>query len=593
MPQSQPLPLVLKPGVVKTQAQRVVEGRYTDLQWVRFVAGLPQKMGGWLKQTTALASGMIRALHAWRDLSSLEYMAAGTYKKLYVYERDFTQHDVTPLAATGTLGNNPFTTTNGSAIVSVSHANHGRNSGDTVVFSGATTTAGLNLNGTFTVLTVTNANAYTFTATGNANASTTGGGAAVAYSYEVSVGVERGVYGLGYGVGGYGLGTYGTARSSSTIFIEPRIWSFDHFGQILLSSYNGGTIYKWDPSVPGFGRASVITADAALPTNVRHMFITDERFVFALCEAMVVNWCTQGDYTVWTPATGNTANSRTLQGGTKLIAGRTLGNRVCLVWSDFALFIFQYTGSSSVYASRKVGENCGLVSPSAAITANGNAYWMGHKNFFYYNGAVQPIPNVNDVRDFIFGQLTSTQGYLCWGQYLDAYNEAIWFWVANADNEPSYYAIVNLDDFSWSTGQLIRSAGTKFSHGDTSPYFAGTDGNIYFHEQGHDADGVAIEATLTTGPSALKNGAVNYTIDGFNADFKDQAGDVLITLNAYDRLNHSVIDSETITIAPTDDLVDCRVGGRYISLTLVSNTVGGYFRFGKPDVFITPNGNQR
>lgn len=589
-----PIALTPPPGVVKSEADRVVEGRWTDTQWMRFVDGKPQKMGGYTVQTDTAASGMLRQLHAWRDLSSVEYMAGGTYRKLYVYERDFTQHDITPLASSGTLGTDPFDVTDGSTAVTVTHAAHGRNAGDTVIYDAATAGGGITIDGTYSVVTVPGAGSYTITHSAAATSTdTTTGGAAVTYEYEVSIGVEYGAYGLGYGVGGYGLGGYGEEHSGSTVFIEPRIWSFDHFGRILLAAYNGGAIYDWDPAdVPAWGRAAIV-ADA--PTDVRYMFITEERFVVALCEDMRVDWCTQGDYTNWTPATGNTANTRTLSEGTKLIAGRSLGNHISCIWSDFALYVLQYTGSSSVFSSRVAGKNCGLVSPSCAVTANGIAYWMGHTTFYLYNGSVQQIPNVADIRDYIFDNFRNTDGYgfLAWGQYLAKFNEIIWCYVALADTDPSYYVLLSLTDFSWATGTLDRVSGAAFSHGDTRPYFAGSDGHIYLHEDGVDGDGAAIRANITLGPSSLQAGAAIFNIDGVNADFYEQAGNISATFTAYDRLRSSTVDTQTVTIETTDDLIDLRLSGRYISMELVTDVVGGYFRFGKPDVMVSSNGTRR
>jgi hypothetical protein len=584
-----PIPLSPPPGIVKTESDRVVEGRWTDTQWMRFVSGRPQKMGGWVRQTTAVASGTIRQMHAWRDLASAEYMAAGTYRKLYVYERDFTQHDITPLDASGTL-TNPFTTVAGQSLVTVAHVGHGRNPGDTVIYSGASAVGGLTLNGPRTVVTVPGAGIYVIDAGAPASSSITGGGT-VGYQYEVSIGVERGVYGLGYGAGPYGIGTYGTERSSSTIFIEPRIWSFDHFGKILLSAFNGGSIYDWNPNaVPAWGRATKVP-DA--PTDVRHMFMTEERFVFALCEGMRVDWCSQGNYTIWTPAIDNTANTRTLGVGTKLVAGCSLGKALSCVWTDFALYIFQYTKTSSIFSSRVAGRNCGLVSPSCAVVAQGIAYWMGHSNFYLFNGSVQTIPNVQDIRDYVFDNLSAENAYLAWSEYLEKFNEVVWYYIAAGDTQPSYYVLLNLNDWSWAAGRLVRTAGAAFSHGDVRPYWAGEDGHIYLHEEGVDADGTAIRASIALGPSSLEGGRQLFNIDGIVADFHDQSGNIEATFSGWDRLRKATIDTETVTIGEDDDLIDLRLEGRYISLELVTNEIGGYFRWGKPDIMVSSNGTRR
>jgi hypothetical protein len=584
-----PVPLTPPPGIVKTESDRVEEGRWTDTQWMRFVNGRPQKMGGWEKQTTAIASGTLRTLHAWRDLQSIEYMAGGTYRKLYVYERDWTQHDITPLDASGTL-TDPFSTTDGSSIVTVAHAAHGRGTGDIVNYSGASAVGGLTIDGSYEVL-IAGASSFTIDVGSNATSTAGPGGGTVDYEYEIPIGVELGIYGLGYGAGPYGIGTYGTERPFSTIFIEPRIWSMDHFGRILLAAYNGGSLYHFDPEdVPAFGRATVV-ADA--PTDIRYMFVTEERFVFALCEAMRVDWASQNDYTLWTPADDNTANTRTLSEGTKLIAGASLGNHVSCVWSDFALYIFQYTGTTAIFSSRLAGRNCGLVSPSAKVTVNGIAYWMGHTNFYLYNGAVAFIPNVENVRAYVFDRLNAEQAFLCWAQYVAKYNEVIWFYIALGDTQPSYYALLSLNDYSWAAGQMVRTAGTAFSHGDTRPYMARDDGHIYLHEEGVDGDGEAVLASIRLAPSSLMKGAQLFNIDGMVADFEDQTGDITVTFEGWDRLRKPTVDSQTITITEDDDLVDLRLEGRYISLEMTTDVVGGYFRFGKPDVLISSNGTRR
>lgn len=585
-----PIPLTPPAGVVKSESDRVIEGRWADMQWMRFVSGKPQKRGGWARQTTSLSSGVLRALHAWRDLASVEYMAGGTYRKLYVYERDFTQHDITPLASSGTL-TDPFSTTDGLSIVSVAHINHGRSPGDSVTYSGASAVGGLTMSGTFSVVTVSGAGAYTIDAGTLAASTVAGGGGTVHYEYEVAIGTERGAYGLGYGVGRYGIGTYGTARSGSTVLIEPRVWSLDHFGKILLSAFNGGSIYSWDPNaVPSWGRAVKIQ-DA--PNDVRFMFITEEGFVMALCDGMRVDWCSQRDYSTWIPAEDNTANTRTLAEGTKLIAGKPLANHITLVWSDFALYVFQYTGSSSIFSSRLGGRNCGLISPSAAVTVNGIAYWMSHTTFKLYNGAVQSIPNVDDIRDYVFKNLRSEYGYLCWGQQIDQFDEAMWVWIALGDDEPNFYVSVNTTDYSWAAGRIERTSGTFFTHGDTRPYMASSDGHIYLHEEGYNADGVAIPAFVTLAPTSMQGGKANLNIDGINVDLHDQRGDVEIELVAYDRLRHPTIDSQTKTVTEDDDLIDYRICGRYVGMTISSDTVDGYFRFGKPDVLVSSNGTRR
>lgn len=583
-----PFPITPPPGVVLTESERVIEGRFIAASNVRFVRQRPQKIGGYLKAVSTPTSGVPRTLHAWRDLSFNSYLAAGTYRKLYVYDTNFAQNDITPFRATGTLGTNPFTTTNGSSIITVAHSGNGVNAGDTVIFAGATGFAGIAagaFNTALIVITSTNTS-YTVDCGTVANASTSGGGASVTYSYEIPVGVELGVYGLGWGAGGWGLGTWGTPRTSSTIYIEPRVWSLDHFGVLLLASYNGGTIYQFDPTAAQpWGRATSV--DATAPTDCRAMFVTPERFVFALRDGLNVSWPSQGTLNVWTPTATNTANTRTLTEGSKLVGGRVLSDFVSLVWTDAALYRFQYTGSTFVYNSSMVAKDCGLISPNAAVTIGGVAYWMGQNNFYMYNGAVQPMPNVEDIRKRVFDALNINCGYQCEAIYNPRFNEIWFFYTINGQTSPTLGLIYAIDDQVWTPLGFGRAGGTHLTQGDTRPYMATSDGNIYQHENGLDADGSPFPYSFQISPYAVNEGQSNSMLEYLVMDFEDQAGNITVQLDAFDRLNDSTeIESETETVTPLDSgTIDCRIAGRYLGLTISGTGLGCYMRLGKPVAF--------
>ncbi len=665
---------------------------------IRFVKGRPQKLGGNIRVTSTAMSGTPRATLCWRDFLQNQYVACGTYRKLYAFDSGYNLTDITPFSSTGSLnaggivalgsitagsgydsgGTNtytnvpltggsgtgaqativvtagavtavtitavgtfyqvadtlsasnsnlggsgsgfsvpvatigPFTTTSSSTSVSVAHKTHGRNVGDTVIFAGATAFNNVTLNGSYVVVTVTDTNNYTVTANTTANASGIGGGNSVTFQYEISAGTELGAFGQGWGVGPWGLGTWGTARGSSTIFFEPRVWSLDHFGVILVAAYNGGSIWFFDPtqSQP-WGRALATYQGGAVsgaPTNFRAMFITPERFIFGLCDAMVVNVCSQGDPTTWTPATTNTAFSRTLQEGTKLVGGRVLAPYISLVWTDGALYLFQYTGSQFIYNSSLAGKDCGLISPNAAVTVDGIAYWMGTDNFYSYNGSVMPMPNAQDVRKYVFDAVPATLAFQCNAKYVPKYHE-IWFsYPTTGDTNPTHYVIYHINDQCWSAGTenfyssagvtAGRASGSHFTQGDTSPIMAGTDGYLYNHDPIGDTfndNGNPQTWTLTLSPYAMREGLQNLDIEGIVWDFFEQAGNISATVNGYDRLTDAApMDTQTQTVpAVAAGLTDYRVSGRYVGATMTSSDAGNYMRWGKPTVFARPSAKRR
>lgn len=597
-----------------TETQRVVEGRWVlPFDKIRFVHGRPQKDGGNFRVTSTAMSGTPRALLAWRDFLQNPYVASGTYRKLYAFDSSYTLTDVTPYRSSGTFGSNPFTTVSASTSVQVNLTAHGANPGDTVIIAGAATFNNVTMNGTYVVQTVVSANAFTVTATTTANASGSGGGSSATYEFEISVGTELGAYGQGWGVGPYGLGTWGTARGSSTIFYEPRVWSLDHFGVVLVATYNGGSLWFFDPTQSEPWPRAVATFQGntvnGAPTNFRAMFITPERFIFGLCDQMVVNVCSQGDPTTWMPATTNTAFSRTLQGGTKLIAGRVLAPFISLVWSDAALFLFQYTGSQFLYNSSLAGQDCGLISPNAAVTVDGIAYWMGPDNFYSYNGAVAPIPNVEDIRKYVFDALPTNLAYQCAAVYIPKYHEIKFYYPTSGASNPTNYVTYHINDQCWSVGTGLynngsgsyavgRASGTHFTQGDTSPLLGGTDGYIYNHDpvgDTYDDNGAPQTWTLTLSPYALKEGLQNLDIEGIVWDFFEQSGAITATVNGWDRLTDlAPMDTDTETVPQSQaGITDYRVSGRYIGFSLTSSDDQNYMRLGKPAAFARPSAKRR
>jgi hypothetical protein len=207
-----------------------------------------------------------------------------------------------------------------------------------------------------------------------------------------------------------------------------------------------------------------------MPTNMRAMFVTPERFVLALCDGMQVKWPSPGHHRPMDADTDNTANIRTLTEGTKLVSGAVLTDFVSLVWTDAALYRFQYTGATYIYASSMVGKDCGLIGPNAKVTVGGIAYWMGQDNFWTYNGVVQPMPNVEDIRKWLFDQVDINLGYQASATYVPKNNE-IWFFVTRRGR--STRPLASSTRSISSAGRRCISAapaGSHYTQGDTRPF---------------------------------------------------------------------------------------------------------------------------
>ena len=188
------------PGFDKQSTAYGAEGKWIDGENVRFRYGQPEKIGGWVKLIAAKLYGSVRAQFAWSSLDGTRFLALGTDKKLYIYTEGAI-HDITPLRATESNLTNPFVTTSGSAVVTVTDAGHAATAGDFVTFSNADAVGGLDMNAEFEITEIVSSSVYKVTHSSNASSGATGGGSStVDVEYQLSIGQEVNTYGYGWGI---------------------------------------------------------------------------------------------------------------------------------------------------------------------------------------------------------------------------------------------------------------------------------------------------------------------------------------------------------------------------------------------------------
>lgn len=248
------------------QASGAVAGWY-ECDKIRFRYGTPEKIGGWQRISSNTFTGVCRSLWNWQTLNGLNIMGVGTDSKFYG-EYGGAYYDLTPIRSTATL-TNPFTATNGSAVITVNDLAHGCVDGDTVTFSGAGIT-GLGGNITATVLkgsftvTVVDTNNYTITVGATANATdaagSPGGGTVIA-QYAVNVGGATALPLAGWGSGGWGTTTWGGSPAAPTNgdTATLRVWNQQNFGEDLIYGPNGGALYYWDATIGLTARTFTVT----------------------------------------------------------------------------------------------------------------------------------------------------------------------------------------------------------------------------------------------------------------------------------------------------------------------------------------------
>jgi len=257
--------ILFKPGVNKENTRYTTEGGWYDCDKVRFRQGTPEKIGGWTGFASGVFLGICRSLGNWITLASLNLIGVGTNLKFYILSGG-NYYDITPIRKTIAL-TNPFTATNGSAVIAVFETNHGCVQGDFVTYSGAGIT-GLGGNITAAVLANTfqivfiDDNNYTITVSATANATDAAGspgGGTVVTQYETNTGPSYQIPLVGWGAGTWGGGTWGNGSSTSSSL---QLWNQQNFGEDLIYGPRGQGVYYWSANV-GFSPIQITISIAA------------------------------------------------------------------------------------------------------------------------------------------------------------------------------------------------------------------------------------------------------------------------------------------------------------------------------------------
>ena len=611
----------LKPGINREGTRYSTEGGYYDGDKIRFRQGLPEKIGGWLRISETTFEGVARSLHNWVTLGDQNLIGVGTHLKFYI-ENVGNYNDITPLRSTVTLSN-PFTTTAGSAVVTVTDANGGYKNGDYVTFSNVSTVGGLDLNGEFNVslTAVSAANTYTITADSAASSSATGGGTSVSAAYQINVGNAFSTPITGWGAGTWGQGSWGFGVSSTT---EVRFWSQSNFGEDLILGHRGGELFYWDATNGVETRAVLVSSRAGasdVPVVQNLILVSDiSRFVFCFgtneigsttLDPTLLRWSDQENAENWTPSATNQAGSLRLSRGTEIVAASQARQEV-LVFTDSSLYSLQYVGAPAVWTANVVGENISISSQNAVGYANGVAYWMGKDKFYKYDGRTSPLKC--DVRRYVFNDFNTEQYSQVFSGTNESFHEVWWFYCSSSATNIDKYVIYNYLEDIWYYGTLARTAWLDSGLRD-NPLAATYDNNLVDHESGIDdnqgSSAAAITAYVESSEFDLDDGHkfmhVNRVIPDVSFDGSTATSPVVtMTLKPLRNSGSGIpstpslggVNNATVTrtaSSPVEvftDQINVRVRGRQLSMRIESSAEGVTWQLGAPRIDMRPDGRR-
>ena len=418
---------------------------------------------------------------------------------------------------------------------------------------------------------------------------------------------------------------WGSASLSSTIRLQPADWALDNFGQILTATILKGRTFTWQPISNNNNALSLrATIMSGAPTRTLNSTVsdTDRHFIHLGTEAtvgdtstfdpMLIRFSDQENFSDYQPTSVNTAGTFRIDDGTSIV-GAIRAKDYILVLTDTAAYTMQYVGAPFTFSIRKVGSNCGLMSPHSVVFVDGVVYWMDDSGSFNaYNGTVVKIPC--SVEDFVFNTTNPgdlgfnyNAGKLVYASHNSLFNEINWFYPSSASTEIDRCVTYNYSEKVWYTSSLARTSfydahlfdkpyATSFYDAGvpTFPVIQGvtnTSGSATFwtHETGVDQleNGVTttISSFIETGDFMIHaegDGEFFTKVRRFIPDFQRLDGTATVTILLKDYPSDTAVSSSLgpFSVTSSTQKIDTRARGRAASLKIQNISSGESWRYG-------------
>jgi hypothetical protein len=637
------LKLQFKPGLNRDQTNYSNEGGWYECDKIRFRSGYPEKIGGWAKTTPTPFAGVCRQMWNWITSYSDNLLALGTNSKAYI-ENGGYYYDITPFG-TALAGSNTFAVTNTQSVVTVTTTTALPSwvvTGEPVLIAGFVSALGgvpiTELNGA-RVITKTGANSFTFPTTTPATSTTSVSGVGFTVRPEIEPGNAISVIGLGWGTGTWGRNAWGLGATNGGVNLPQRDWWFDNFDNDLVMNIRDGAPYWWargtvdDPSTSLATHAITLQdyatgegfSSTAVPVQVMQLLVSQQdKHLIAFgavpfgststldFDPMLIRWADQDTPGDWTPTQTNTAGDLRISRGSRIVRALPTRQEI-LVWTDTNLYTLQFLGTTDVFGLQEYADNISVASPRCMISAANVVYWMGQDKFYAYTGRVETLPC--SLRDHVFNDINFEQSDQIICGTNEQWNEIWWFYPTQGSSFNNAYVIYNYLERIWYYGYLDRTAwlDTPLRH---NPQAANTTvtvnggvvttgaGYLYNHEDGVDADGVAMDSYIQSSDFDLDEGDQFMLIRRILPDVNFARSTVAtpeVTLTMRPRnfpgspFNTDPSDTQRVietSVGRYTDQVFMRARARQMAFQIRSNTLGVKWQLGAPRLDVRPDGRR-
>lgn len=607
----------LSPGINKNQTEYLAEGGWVACNNIRWRNGRPEKIGGWVRETTSqyddptnqLFTGVSREVLAWVALDGRKFLAVGTHRRVELFT-DGRIFDITPIRNT-VAAEDVISTEEDESIVTIVSVNHGVVVGDGVEFKDqADPVGGIVLDGTYIVVEAVDLDTFRVDSGTVATSTETDSGGTITINYLLEDGFQS-----NGNLTGWGGGTWGTPGVDGQGWNRPRegvgganlrLWSFDVWGEDLVANVRGGKIYHWDRTNGELVRLQEI---AEAPSRNSFILVSQpSRHLIAFgseiaagpqagtFDPMIIRWASQETLNEWDITQENSAGEYRLPKGNYIVGAVQTAHEI-IVFTNSDVYSMRFVGGSDVFIFSPLGTNTTTVSPNASIDVNGTIFSMGVDGFYIYDGIIKNLPC--SISKYIFdqdgeGRLNFDQKEKVFVGVNKEFNEIIWFYPSHDSLENNAYAKYNFVENLWDYGTMTRTVWFDKSV-FPKPYAIDTDGRLYVHETGKNADGNVLESFVRTAYFDIEDGQSMMFMDRIVPDVRlPAAGAINISVwtKKYPHPTASIVTKGPYVFSDNNNKISMRARGRQMALEFMVNSTNGDFEIGKIRIGVQPDGGR-
>jgi hypothetical protein len=391
--------------------------------------------------------------------------------------------------------------------------------------------------------------------------------------------------------------------------VQPiRLWSMDNWGEDLMASPRGGSVYFWQYDLGFNTHAQNISQVIAAGTNVldgpptsnqRILVSPDSQQLICLGgdhdgvdDPLYIITSNNDDYTNFTVTPTDNVYDARLSTGSAIMTG-VRSRLSILLFTDLSQYIMTPVGGQEIYSVTQVGENTSLISANAAVENNGVVYWMGTRKFYSYDSLIQEIAcdvwtQVYDNKkaaEVGYGGINMAMADKVTSWYDDQWSEIWWFYPSLTANENDSYVVYNYKEHHWTYGLLDRTAACTTSLFYGNPLALDQNGAIWFMETGTDqidVNGVTtpIQPFLKSYDYQVMDGAEVAHFSRIIPDNLELYGTLYVQAATKRYPADAYLYSTPIAVVAGVGKTDFRARGKLVSFNFYSVDPGVFWRIG-------------